>query len=562
MTHRQSRRGLTLVEILVVVTILGIFFSALLFFIFPSDERRCSLEAKRLAAYLTQAGAESAMRDGAARVVVDISASTAQREVTRIGAEMVRDVWKLHKKSEKHEVGVPVVIDSVDTPDVPNLAAGLGYVLFRNGKCPRGAVVVLRAGEVFYSVLVPSTGGEIRVERGKGKPPGQTGQPKRPSRKSRGSKGLTSKPPDYPTGSLGTPMPYTPKPPTTSGGRGGRSRGASSNSGKSTAKNTPSEPPEPYEPSTGSGVGTPQVGKPFEPQEGCTRDADCGPNSRCINTVCVPIIDEPEEEQGICAAGAVRCVGQSIMETCVGAGASARWGSRRECMFPQVCRGNAGCMDPNAASGEPTVMRLTRVDVQEPAAVKGLLQGLFNPVLQNESMIWLYYRKQGTGAQTLNYWLVQAQRDTEADQAQYTARAEVPTYRLEERSGCELENGRCFEAASERSTIKFYVPKGSPEDNKCAYLVIEVVNVTIDMDYNEAKMIVSGVVSKRSAQSLEVEGMTVYDKLVELEVEKDGDVNGDGVFDSWRIAFEGDTDAVPFVDDPAPYENEVPPNCL
>ncbi len=219
-------------------------------------------------------------------------------------------------------------------------------------------------------------------------------------------------------------------------------------------------------------------------------------------------------------------------------------------------------MDANSASGEPTVMRLTRVDVEEPAGVKGLLEGLFNPVLESERMIWLYHRKPDTGGQTLNYWLVQAQRDTQADQAQYISRAEVPTYRLEERSGCELENGRCFESAAERSTIKFYVPKGNPEDNKCAYLVIEVVNVNIDMDYSEAKMIVSGVVSKRSAQSLEVEGVTIYDKLVELGVEKDGDVNGDGVFDSWRIAFEGDTEAVPYVDDPAPYENEVPPNCL
>jgi hypothetical protein len=211
-------------------------------------------------------------------------------------------------------------------------------------------------------------------------------------------------------------------------------------------------------------------------------------------------------------------------------------------------------------------MRLTSVVVEEPNAVKGLLQGLFNPVLQSESMIWLWHRQQSTTGQTLDYWLVQASRDILAEGAEYVARDEVPAYRLEARDECEVEEGQCFDVVAEppetKSVIKLYVPRNDAEEDECAYFVIEVVNVVIEVNYQTAKLRFAGVVSRRSARAIVVEGVSLYDKLTELGVAQDGDVNGDGLKDSWLLDFEGSTDAVPFTDNPASHEFDTPPACL
>ena len=55
--------------------------------------------------------------------------------------------------------------------------------------------------------------------------------------------------------------------------------------------------------------------------------------------------------------------------------------------------------------------------------------------------------------------------------------------------------------------------------------------------------------------------MSMYDKLTERGVPQDGDVNGDGLNDSWLLDFEGSTDSVPFSDNPASHEFDTPASC-
>ena len=82
------------VDPLVLTAILGLLAAVFLFFMFPSDDRTCRLEAERLAAYLTAASAEAVMRDAATRVTVDFTAQSANRESARVGASVTDRMWE------------------------------------------------------------------------------------------------------------------------------------------------------------------------------------------------------------------------------------------------------------------------------------------------------------------------------------------------------------------------------------------------------------------------------------------------------------------------------------
>jgi len=554
MPQRQGRRGLTLIEILIVVAILAIFMAALVYFIFPSDDRRCELEAKRLAAYMTAASAESAMRDGAARVSFDIGGSKAEREVTKIGADVRGDLWERDKKGGTHEVQPPVAIDTVDTPAVPELKAGMGYVLFRNGKCPDGAVVILGIGEVYYSVVVPSSGGEIRVERGRaGKPTGGTdGQ--RPSRKknNRNSKNTTSSPPDYSSSSLGSAPAYTPPPSS-------RSRSGSS-SGK----------PKPKAPTAGK---TNSISN-----SGSSDSFDSPGSSSDLPMPSIPEYDpadlkapEPQndspEDNSLCSPGQTQCANASTEQVCT----NNTWVSRA-CGPGESCTGTR-CSASNLGSPnvEATNHLLTSVTVTKPASVNNLLGGLINNGLSSGQINWIIHRKAGTNlTDTLGFWLVQAQLKANTVSREYELKPDVPTYSLRETESCQYSagtnglaaTGRCFETERDDSKIGLYIPNNNAEEGVCQYFFIELVFVTIELDYNnDREMKVEGTLSLRSARELEIEGISVKDKLEELEIPMDGDLTGDGDNDSWVISFTGSTEAAVFTDDPA-NQDDPPPNCI
>ncbi len=560
MPQRDHRRGLTLIEILIVVAILGIFMSALLYFVFPSDERRCELEAKRLAAYLTSTGAESAMRDGAARVAFDIGASKGEREVTKIGADITRDLWERDKKGGTHEVRAPVQIDTVDTPAVPEMKAGMAYVLFRNGKCPQGAVVILGIGEVFYSVVVPSTGGEIRVERGRaGKPTsGTDGQ--KPSRKNKGRSGksTTSTPPDYSSSSLGSVPGYTP--PASSRSGGGSGSGSTKPKPKPPSRDntgsddvpdypTPDDTPLPKIPS----VDADDLKTPKPPEK------------------------PPTDDTGVCTNGQTQCVGQSAQQVC----ANGQWGAATSCAPGQMCSGGrCGASNLGNPNVEATNHLLTSVTVTKPSNVNNLLQSLINNALESGQINWIIHRKAGTNpSDTLGFWLVQAQRRENTAGTEYELKPDVPTYALQDKDPCDFDTelpdipglpeidglpvtGRCFETQREDSTLGLYIPDNNAEEGVCQYFFIELLFVTVELDYNnDREMTVEGTLSLRSARELEVEGLSVKDKLEELNVPMDGDLTEDGVPDSWIIRFTGRSQSAIFTDDPA-NRDDPPPGCL
>ena len=81
---RLRSRGLTLVETLVVLAIAVLLIGVLLFYVFPSDDYVCKQEANRLAAYIMGAQAEAEMRDGGARVAIDIARNSATRRLTAL----------------------------------------------------------------------------------------------------------------------------------------------------------------------------------------------------------------------------------------------------------------------------------------------------------------------------------------------------------------------------------------------------------------------------------------------------------------------------------------------
>ena len=126
--------GMTLIEVMVVISIGVLVISALLFYVFPSDERRCELEANRLAAYLTAASAEALMRDGSARVVFDFSDLKLNREVMRSGADVTRELWEPDAKAEEHRIKDPVELVNINTSSVPDLTSGTGYIISTDQK--------------------------------------------------------------------------------------------------------------------------------------------------------------------------------------------------------------------------------------------------------------------------------------------------------------------------------------------------------------------------------------------------------------------------------------------
>ena len=161
MKSKRQQLGLTLIELMMVASIIVVLMVVLMTYVFPSEDRQCRLEAERLASYLTRISAEALTSGSPARAVVDIPKSFVFRESTRETADFTQQLWQVGNRKLEHTVKEPVFVDSVDTESVADQKSGRAFVIFAGSKteapssCSRGR----------HSIQWCTRNGEIRVEK-------------------------------------------------------------------------------------------------------------------------------------------------------------------------------------------------------------------------------------------------------------------------------------------------------------------------------------------------------------------------------------------------------------
>ena len=160
----MRRRGFTIVEMMVVISIIGLLSAALVVFLLGSEDRRCRLEAERLAAYLQTASAEAVMRDGPLRVVVDLDEQKCTREISEVGADIRAPLWCVDERDGGFVTRKPIRVSRLESGPA-NRSDGIGWIVFTRGQ-NRSAVLVVTLEESSYSVIVPGGDQPVQVQRG------------------------------------------------------------------------------------------------------------------------------------------------------------------------------------------------------------------------------------------------------------------------------------------------------------------------------------------------------------------------------------------------------------
>ncbi|MEE2756178.1 MAG: prepilin-type N-terminal cleavage/methylation domain-containing protein [Myxococcota bacterium] len=540
-TRRTTEnRGLTLVEVLVVVAIVGLLMAVLLFYMFPSDDGRCRSEANRLSAYMTAAWAEAVMRDGPARVVFDLSAHSAVREVTRVGADITRSLWEKDKKVGLHQVERPVVIDSVNTTSVPNLQVGLGYMTF-NGQQSEGGVIVLRLNEAIYSVVVPARG-KIKVERGRSTIPNSTNLQRQKLPDLMGYKSTPGKSkPGMISGGLPPSQPITRRPATT---RKSTARPATSAKDVKKIEPTPNSGPQPddYLPGSPDYPSSPDLSSLQPPVATDKTDPITEP-------------DEPDDKQEPNENENGPC--QSYTD-CLDDGP---W---RQCIAGS-CRVN-----PYGRT-----LMLSNVQTQEPSQLGQVLDALMSDLIAEGEINLMLNLSQP------NLWLVQGRRSGSfAGLPKYGQSEDFPTYRSEATliSGCDA--GICtatFRPDTDDQSMTLYVRDRSVDDDAqaCKYQPLTLIDVSILAAINVQKqpgivgeqlpgatMTIRGTLRESAARQFDVTSSeNLLETLERFSVTANADTVGDGVNDGWEFIFQGAAQTVYFEDDPTASAETVPEYC-
>ena len=168
---RRTARGMTLIEILVVIAIIGIIVAAMLVALFPSDDRRVKGEAERLAAYLEAASAQAKMNEGPVRVELAFETGEYHRESAKVGAQLGERNWATDASAKAERVRAPVKLAAVLMGGAGEVSSGTGWFLWEDTRTA-GGVAVLELNEAVWSVIVDPTTGEVKSERGRAAMPG------------------------------------------------------------------------------------------------------------------------------------------------------------------------------------------------------------------------------------------------------------------------------------------------------------------------------------------------------------------------------------------------------
>lgn len=553
--RRRLRRGLTLIETLVVLTIAAILIAVLLTVLFPSDARRCRLEAERLAAWMMAASAESVMRDAPVRVVVDIGSGTVKREVARVGASFTDNLWEQDDKAEVFEVDEPVRIDAVDSAASEDLRSGTGYVIFR-GEQTEGAAVVLGVEEVYYSVVIPPSGGTVEVVEGrKGRPGGNPGldrtlaafgQPLDTGGElgnlKEGSVGGVVAPPVAPRGT-GSARP-----------RGNRSGNNNNNSNNNNNNNTdaPSSSDAPPTPTPTPPTATPKAPAPTptpEPTPEPTPD---------------PTPDTPPGQTG--GGFGQGCNADS---QCGGQGG---WGA---CL-------NGGCVpDPIG-----NALRLSSASLVSPnvAGVTAVVNSAVGAqVFGGELNLLIYFDADRN-------WIVQGER-TNVDVVTpeglklglYKQSSTLPTYSGVQSDdntlSCNYETNACSANIRVAGTVRLFIPDPTLDEG-CTYQVLEIIpELTVDFTVSDSltsvvadnsarpRIELRAAVTREAARKINTPQGDTLDRLLmearPLSEESDDviDTDDDGDADAWIFVFRGDGQEVRFPDVPYEDAGAAPENC-
>ena len=558
---RRRNLGLTLVETLVVLALVGLLVVLLFAILMPDDDRRCRIEAHRLTAFLTAASAESVMREAPVRVAFDLDRGTAAREFGGVSTGLDQTLWRADARADAFELSSPVRFDAIDSAASPDRTSGTGYLIFR-GERTAGAAVVLELEQIHYTVLVPPNGGEIRVEKGRlGRP---AGPPEHdvPLRLA----GVDGK--DGIDDTLG-PMPFT--------GRIGTPAGPPNPAAAPPAA-TPSQSPPAPDPPVSADPPSNQNGDAVEPDGaggGTGQGAGGGGDGIADGSGDVPPppgeADEPEgalPEACITDAQCGPADGWAACDTAFG-----------------VC-----VVDP---AGRALRMKNIRVvEPQVPTVTAFVESQLRAQILQGGLNLLAYFDAN-------KVWLVQAERLGEQVAQggslikRYRQVTSFPSYPGEVLGSDEYvcdEERRCrasFDLAEEE--IHIYVWTGQNLPQTCNYNVLPLrvaVDVQATLTENLASVVsgevtdeppasfirLNALLSAGAAREVDVPAQTGFQNLFELMQSfaplatspsaLTGDINGDGQPDAWRFVLQGNAESVELLEPPVQDPNARPQFCL
>ena len=504
MKRRYSDKGLTLVELLIVAAILLVLLIVIATYIFPSDDRRCRLEAERLAAFLTEVSAESLVSGSPARANIDIGRNSLLRELTRETASLTDKLWDTGKVKKVHEVRAPVIISEVDTENVPKQRAGRAFIIFAGVKT-EGGVVVLMLNEVVYSVIVPPGEGAVRVEKGRKNASKLTSQdrPSLPSMTGYDQKQVES---EFPMVGMPSSVPVTP-----------RTRTPSTNKRpKTTPKNkkgtTPREIDTPTQADVDDMLNNSPVTSGFA---GGSASASSSTNTPAVTS---PTPNTPQTNNSSCP--------------------------------------NGNCMPPP----DGRTFRLDNATVTEPNELKVLLEPILNDLIANGKLLLLARLGRPSS------WLIQGVRKGQGygNSENFPSYRGEPTQIYCSQANCTTV---LVPDTSENHDVTLFVrnPDIDEESEECLYQTLSLVDVRVNIEVSldsTAIIEIKGTLRESTARGYMVQdGSSLKDVLEDNGVAKNADSVGDGLPDSWEFAFFGYGNQVIFMDNPAANTDQRPPNC-
>lgn len=510
-----------MVEILVTVAILGLLIVVFLLWLRPDDDRRCRLEAQRLAAYLISAEANAIMRDGPVRVAFSFADNTGKREVRRVGASIDEQGWSPDKKADIHRIGSPVKLDTVETPLAGVVKGGSAWLNFNGARTP-GGVAVLVLNEAIYSVLVPPQGqGEVKVAKGRV----SMKDPKAFNFASPGSLPELALDPVGGGAGLGA-LPNLPidTPPPNAPNTGAPTDDVEDPPVQDDIDDPPNPNPT-QEPSNQPPFEEPEAQPEEEPEE--DPDAECNAHADCVATM---------GERGVCVGGPN---GQP----------NAQEPSENRCR----------------ANLEGLGYRVRRAQVTKPDNFAALLNPILNSYIANGHLNLVVFLQSNIGWEPSNdgyrarylSWSFNANSGTSTVVGPHP---EFPTARADSVAvaSCGQPYTSCHDIISQEQTaegdaqkLELWLPRVGGSQNECDFQLLEVVG-TLNVSVNTvagnsgspAYVRLSGIITGSAARKLDIQipgqDLQSLKRLFENNnIPPTYDNNNDGVADSWEIAFEG-----------------------